>query len=128
MIYSYPVFVLNHTNERGYSFGYSPRRRIASVRRLDEFHTAPGARRAREPTIARQQHRIQHLGERHVDGIVRAQVVSKCPHSIEQRFMGVALQIQRTKILEGDGRVCRVETAVVGIPPKCLSDLDISEV
>src|SRR5437016_641915 len=55
------------------------------------------ARRAREPTVACQQDGVEHLSKRDVHGVVGAQVLSKRPYSIEQRFMGVALQIQVEK-------------------------------
>lgn len=73
--------------------------RNRSVRALDEFHAAPGARRARKSTVARQHDRIEHFSKRYVHGVVGAQVVSKRPHSIEERLVRVALEIQRAKIL-----------------------------
>jgi hypothetical protein len=86
------------------------------------------ARRARKSTVARQQHRIEHLGERHVNGIVGAQVLSKRPHPIEQRLVGVALQVQGAKILEGGRRNRRFEISFIRITPECLGHLDVREV
>jgi hypothetical protein len=60
---------------------------------FDELDAARRSGRTRQPKVARQHPGIEHLGQRHVDGVVRAQVVSKFPHPIEQRLMGVALQI-----------------------------------
>ena len=55
----------------------------------------------RKATVARQQHRVEPFGEGHVDGVVRAQVVAKRPHPIEERLVGVALQVKGAKVLEG---------------------------
>src|SRR4029077_14276343 len=53
--------------------------RSISSRGLDELDAARHSGRTREPTVARQHPGIDHLGQRNVDGVVRAQVVSKLP-------------------------------------------------
>jgi hypothetical protein len=79
-------------------------------------------------TVARQELRIEHFGERYVHGVVGTQVVSKFPHTIQKGLMRVALQIQGAKVLKRHGRGRRVELAVLSETPESLSDLDIREV
>jgi len=54
--------------------------------------------------------------------------MSKLPHPIEQRLMGVTLQIQRVETLKCDGRRRRVQLAVLRVAAECLDDLDIRQV
>lgn len=65
-----------------------------------ELYSSRHAGSAREPAVACQQGRIEDFGERDVDRVVGAQVLSKFPHPIKQGLMGVALQIQGAKIVE----------------------------
>jgi hypothetical protein len=67
---------------------------------LDEFHAAPDAWCAGKPTVACQKPGIEHFGERHVHGVISAQVLSKFPHAIEQWLVCMTLQIQSAKVLK----------------------------
>ena len=86
------------------------------------------ARGTRKPTVARQQRRIEDLGERHVDRVIRAQVLSKRPDPIEQGLMGVPLQIQGAKTLKRGRGFRGIQLAVYRIAPERLNDLDIRQV
>jgi len=103
-------------------------RPIRSGREFCELDAARHAGGARKPTVTCQQRRIEDLGERHVDRVVGAQVLSKLPYAIKQWLMRVALQIQNVKILEREGRFSCIELAVFRVTPECLSDLDICQV
>ena len=67
---------------------------------LDEDHTASHAGRSRQWAIARQQDTLEHLRERDVHGIVRREVLAQFPHALQQRLMGMPVQVQRTEIVQ----------------------------
>jgi hypothetical protein len=60
---------------------------------LDEHGSTGGARRSRQAAITRQQHAVQDFRQRHIDGVTGGKILPQFPHALEQRLVGVALQI-----------------------------------
>ena len=95
---------------------------------IDELYSTRHARGARKRTVTRQQHGVEHFGQCDVDGVIGAEVVAKRPHPLEQRLVGVALQIQRAKVIERSRCFRRPELAILRISPEGLYDLDVRQV
>lgn len=95
--------------------------------RLDEQDSARHARCLRKRTVARQEDAVQDFRERDIDGVVRREILAHLPYAPEQRFMGIPLQVQGTKIVERDGCGIGVDGALPDITPQSLHDLEIGK-
>ena len=73
--------------------------------------------------VAGEHRRVQGLGQRHVDGIVRRQIVGERPDPIEQRLMPVTLDVERPQVIEGGGGLSRGERAVADIDTPSMAAL-----
>lgn len=102
--------------------------RCSSGVRGDQFDAASQARRTRQWRIACQDHRLERFGERHVHRVVRAEILAQRPDSIEERFVRMALEVQRVQILESRDCRGRLKGTGSGISSQRLRDLDVREV
>mgnify|MGYP001393592557 CR=1 FL=1 len=81
-----------------------------------------------EPGIAGEEHRVERLGERDVDGIVSGQPVAQGPDPAQERLVRVAFQVERAEVLESRRPRGRVELSGPHETPQRLSDLDVGQV
>src|SRR5688500_9110824 len=88
---------------------------------LYELHARCRARCAGQSAVAGEQHRVQGLREGQIRGVAGSQVVPERPHTIEQRLVGVALEIEIAEVRQGGRRGSRVELAVLLVTAQSLS-------
>ena len=100
----------------------------SSGARTDELDAPGGTRGPRQTAVAGQQHGVQRLGQGHVDGIVRGQVLSERPDTAEKRLVRVAAQVQGAEVVQGGHAPSPLEIALPHVPSQRLRHLDVDKV
>ena len=83
---------------------------LSSVRE-NKLDSASKAWRARQWSIACQNHSTERLRKGHGHRVVRAEILTQRPNAIQVRFVWMSEEIKRVKIFHGRDRVgCRNST------------------
>ena len=72
----------------------------------------------RQLAVAGEHRRAQGLGQRHVDRIVRRQIVARRPDAVEQGLMVVTLDVERPMVVERGCGLTRRQCAVPDVVPE----------
>lgn len=94
---------------------------------IDESDSSRHPRRSRESSVAREQLRLERFRERDVDGVIRGQILTESPYTLEQRLVGVPVEIEIAKVDERFGRRRRIDLAFSHEAPQRLRDLDVGK-
>jgi len=75
--------------------------------------------------VARQQWRVERLGQRHIGGVIGRQIVPQIPNAGQEKIMRVALQGKIVKVSKSRAPAFAIDLTLCRIPADHLRDFDV---